>query len=79
MGFLNLIQNLIQSTLNYQNANSLIAPAMRMLLKKRIEFWIASVADKGTQVAMDSPWSLRRGRMASGVDAHPQIFEVFVS
>jgi hypothetical protein len=27
---------------------------------------------------MDSSRSLRRGRMASGVDAHPQNFEVLV-
>jgi hypothetical protein len=42
---LNLIQNLIQNTSKQQNAHSLTTPALRKLLKKRVEFWIASAAD----------------------------------
>ena len=41
-------------------------------IKKRVEFWIASAADQRIQVAMDSSRSLRRGRMASGVNAHSE-------
>jgi hypothetical protein len=39
------VLNLIQNTSKQQNAHSLTTPALRKLLKKRVEFWIASAAD----------------------------------